>query len=106
MEILKEIKKIVDSEGIKISVLAKQAEITPSDKIYKWFDGRGNPKPDDYEKLKKWLESKNEQPTSRDSTLGTIQDDITVLEDDVAMLMKEIIQVRNRLDALEKSNKK
>lgn len=49
----------------RVSV-AKLSEITqiPVDRIYKWESGVGNPKADDSEKLRKWLEEVQEsEPT-------------------------------------------
>jgi phage repressor protein C with HTH and peptisase S24 domain len=55
VNVLEQVKTVMDSKRITVAKLAKDTGIPPS-RIYKWIDGTANPKSDDAEKLEKWVE--------------------------------------------------
>lgn len=105
MDILKTVQKLVESEGIKVSQLAKEAGIKPADKIYKWFDERGNPKGEDYKKLEAWLDGKKNKKVTAPVTKETKDEEIQVLQKDVKRLALALLEMEKRVKQLESKQK-
>ena len=54
MQLIERINEKLAAESISVLKLSKETGI-PSYRIYKWIDGKGNPKADDSATLEKWL---------------------------------------------------
>lgn len=63
MQIIKSLQEIVKNKEYSIAEIARSTGIK-QDRIYKWLDGKGNPKAEDSSKLEKWLKGLEEIPTS------------------------------------------
>jgi phage repressor protein C with HTH and peptisase S24 domain len=53
------VKKRMEEKNVNVQLLSKQTGI-PADRIYKWFQRNLNPKSEDADKLREWLNSNNE----------------------------------------------
>lgn len=57
VQIIEEIKKIIDEERVPVLTISKESEVSPY-RIYKWIGGKANPKHEDVLKLQRWLDQR------------------------------------------------
>lgn len=82
----------IENRGLSIAKFSKESGI-PSDRVYQWERGRGNPKAEDTEKIQKWLD-KIPSHSKDIENLNELQIQIKALNAVVETLMMEIASLR------------
>lgn len=107
MQLIERVKEKISKESMSVLTLSKETGI-PAYRIYKWIDGKGNPKSEDTGKLEEWLNASLDKVQNGEAKKGSNPNEAAYLagkletkEEVIAEKEKRIQEIEaRRLDAL------
>ena len=92
MQLIERVKRKIEKESLSVLTMSKETGI-PAYRIYKWIDGKGNPKTEDAGKLEKWLNENLDKVPNHAEKKGSDPNESAYLAGQLAMAERLIAKL-------------